>query len=364
MAGFHDHTDSERLFPGCPSPVQRLERGEVAEECQEGEQDRERQHPTLERRPQMPQVHGTRGELQQDQERDHDQGVHERRRGPGAHAGQLQPHGDVLGGLDVELLAQLRRANRVSRWRVHVLILSRPRHRSESRMPDLRPRDFGEILDGSLMISRRHFGLFLRLAVTALSVPLVLLVYFVLRALTALQQNPVRALLYLLPIGLVYYVASLVLTTGTIRIISDSYLGREPQLRDALSLGWSKIWPLTAVGVGKGLLAMLILLGGRGVVGVCVAVLKGAGVLLAVALVAAGTWFLFFVLCGYGVTTPVVVLEELRSSFDAFGRSWELTRSFKLKVAGLFFVGGLLTDFLSCFVFRWPGSLCLLSVPR
>src|SRR2546430_3337007 len=56
MAGFHDHTDSERLFPGCPSPVQRLERGEVAEECQEGEQDRERQHPTLERRPQMPQV--------------------------------------------------------------------------------------------------------------------------------------------------------------------------------------------------------------------------------------------------------------------------------------------------------------------
>ena len=70
-------------------------------------------------------------------------------------------------------------------------------------MPDLRPMDFGEILDGSLMIYRRHFGLFLKLAVTALSVPLVLLVYFLLRALTELQQNPVRALLYVLPIGLV-----------------------------------------------------------------------------------------------------------------------------------------------------------------
>jgi len=230
-------------------------------------------------------------------------------------------------------------------------------------MPDLRPMDFGEILDGSLMIYRRHFGLFLKLAVTALSVPLVLLVYFVLRALTDLQQNPVRALVYLLPIGLVYYVASLVLTTGTIRIISDSYLGREPQLRDALSLGWSKIWPLTAVGFGKGIVAMLILLGCGVVVGIGVAVLKGAGVLLAVALVAAGTWFLFFVLCGYGVTTPVVVLEELRSSFDAFGRSWELTRSFKLKVAGLFFVAMLLTNLIPSFVFRGLGALFLQSVP-
>jgi len=230
-------------------------------------------------------------------------------------------------------------------------------------MPDLRPMDFGEILDGSLMIYRRHFGLFLKLAVTALSVPLVLLVYFVLRALTDLQQNPVRALVYLLPIGLVYYVASLVLTTGTIRIISDSYLGREPQLRDALSLGWSKIWPLTAVGFGKGIVAMLILLGCGVVVGIGVAVLKGAGVLLAVALVAGGTWFLFFVLCGYGVTTPVVVLEELRSSFDAFGRSWELTRSFKLKVAGLFFVAVLLTNFIPSFVFRGLGALFLQSVP-
>jgi len=230
-------------------------------------------------------------------------------------------------------------------------------------VPDLRPMDFGEILDGSLMIYRRHFGLFLKLAVSALSVPLVLLVYFGLRALAELQQNPVRVLFYLLPIGLVYYVASLVLTTGTIRIISDSYLGREPRLRDALSLGWSKIWPLTAVGFGKGIVMMLIVLGCSVVVGIGIAVLKGAGVLAAIALVAAGTWFLFFVLCGYGVTTPVVVLEELRSSFDAFGRSWELTRSFKLKVAGLFFVAVLLTNFIPSLVFRGIGAVFLQSVP-
>src|SRR5205809_6808944 len=109
-------------------------------------------------------------------------------------------------------------------------------------MPDLRPMDFGEILDGSLMIYRRHFGLFLKLAMAALSVPLVLLVYFGLRAIAEVQQNPVRALLYLVPFGLVYYVASLVLTAVTIRVISDSYLGREPRLRDALSQGWLSLW--------------------------------------------------------------------------------------------------------------------------
>src|SRR6266498_2553097 len=101
-------------------------------------------------------------------------------------------YGHVLGGLDPELLPQGRRRRPVSRGDVHLPILSPHRGRSESPMADIRPMNFGEILDGALMIYRRHFGLFLKLAVTALSVPLVLLVYFVLRALTDLQQNPVR----------------------------------------------------------------------------------------------------------------------------------------------------------------------------
>src|SRR5207247_10980588 len=127
---------------------------------------------------------------------------------------------------------------------------------------------------------------------------------------------------------LVSHGASLMLTTGTIRIISDSYLGREPRLRDALSLGWSKIWPLTAVGFGKAIVIMLIVLGCGVVVGIGAAVLKGAGVLLTIAMVLAGIWFALFVACGYGVTTPVVVLDELRRSFDGFGRSGDLTRRF------------------------------------
>src|SRR5216117_865783 len=230
-------------------------------------------------------------------------------------------------------------------------------------MPDLRPMDFGEILDGSLMIYRRHFGLFLKLAMAALSVPLVLLVYFGLRAIAELQQNPVRALAYLLPVGLVYYVASLVLTAGTIRIISDSYLGREPRLQDALALGWSRLWPLTAVGFGKGIVLMLIMVGVGVVGGVGATLFRGGSALLTVALVVGGCWFLMYVACGYGVTTPVVVLEELGSSFDAFGRSWELTRSFKLKVLGLAVVAFLLCNILPSQVLQGIANVVMKTAP-
>src|SRR3989449_5060068 len=116
-------------------------------------------------------------------------------------------------------------------------------------MADIRPMNFGEILDGSLMIYRRHFVLFLKLALVALSVPVVLFVYVGLRAFGDLRAlgdltNALRTLLYLVPVVIVYYAATLVLTAGTIRIISDSYLGRDPRLHDALALGLSKILPL------------------------------------------------------------------------------------------------------------------------
>lgn len=220
-------------------------------------------------------------------------------------------------------------------------------------MADLRPMNFGEILDGSLVIYRRHFGLFLKLAVAALAVPVALSVYFVFRFLADLREAPLRALLILVPVVLLYYVASLVMTAGTVRIIADSYLGRTPQFRDALALGVSKIWPLVAVGIGKGLVLVLIIVATGVVAAIGVPLLRGAGGgVLVVALVLAGIWLTIYVACGYGVTTPVVVLEELGSSFDAFGRSWELTRGFKLKVLGLAIVTFLLCDTIPRQVFQ------------
>jgi len=229
-------------------------------------------------------------------------------------------------------------------------------------MPDLRPMNFGEILDGSLVIYRRHFGLFLKLALVALSLPVVLFVYFGLRFLADFPARP-SAILPLVPVGILYYVASLVLTAGTIRIISDTYLGRASRFQDALSLGMSKIWPLIAVGLGKGIVLTLIVAGTGGLAAIAGGLLRERGALAIVALAVAGGWFAAFVACGYGVTTPVVVLEDLRSSFDAFGRSWELTRGFKLKVLGLSAVAFLLCNLIPSWVFQVLAAVFMSPAP-
>ena len=228
--------------------------------------------------------------------------------------------------------------------------------------------NFGEILDSAVAIYRRHFGLFLKLAVVSLSIPLLLLVYVGARFLGSfMTQTPnVAMVLWVFPIVILYYVASLVLTAGTIRIISESYLGRTPRLRDALALGLSKIGSLVLVGLGKGIILFLVAVGVGVAVAILAALAKGAGavaVLLIVAICVVGAWLVVFVASGYGLTTPVVVLEHLGSSFDAFGRSWELTRDFKLKVLGLGVVAILLTNTVPSLVFRGIGSAFLPSVP-
>ena len=235
-------------------------------------------------------------------------------------------------------------------------------------MTDIRPMNFGEILDAALVIYRRHFGLFLKLAVIVLAVPVLLLVYISARFVGSfMTQTPnIAGLLYLVPVGILYYLASLVLTAGTIRIIADSYLGRAPRLQDALALGVEKLWSLVVVGLGKGVIVFLVAMAAGVVIAVLGVAAKGAGaaaVLLLVAAGAAGAWLVGFVLCGYGVTTPVVVLEELGSSFDAFGRSWDLTRSFKLKVLGLAVVAVLLFNALPSWVLQALSVVARAALP-
>jgi hypothetical protein len=82
-------------------------------------------------------------------------------------------------------------------------------------------------------------------------------------------------------------------------------------------------------------------------------VLRGAGVVAVLVIlggVVTGVWLCIWVAAGYGVTTPVVVLEALSSAFDAFGRSWDLTRGFRGKVVGLSVVAFVLFNFLPALV--------------
>ena len=200
-------------------------------------------------------------------------------------------------------------------------------------MADLKAMELGEILDGALTIFRHHFGTFAKIGVVALWLPVALTIYI------QLAGGTEQHFILFFVVQVIAYFAGLFLTAAAIRVISDSYLGRPPELGEALSLGASKIWPLFVVGLGKGIIIGLL----AAVIGVVVAVAAPAlartgstGGVIFVALAAlVGCWFIAFVLCGYAVTTPVVVLENLNGAFDAFGRSWELTRTFKRKILGI-----------------------------
>lgn len=228
-------------------------------------------------------------------------------------------------------------------------------------MSGIRPMSFGEILDGSLTLYRRNFGVFLRLAIASLIVPVLLIAYFMIFMLNQLMMavmmmmiDPVLIAMIVL-IVVTYIVGTLMMTAGTIRVISDSYLNRPTTFGQAIGLGVSKIWPLFLVGIAKGILIALL----SGVVGGVLAVggpmMAGSGALgvaVLVVLGVLGVWFCIWVAAGYGVTTPVVVLETLGGSFEAFGRSWGLTRGSRGKVVGLFIVATLLFSFVPQFILQ------------
>jgi len=242
-------------------------------------------------------------------------------------------------------------------------------------MADLKPMEMGEVLDGAFTLYRRHFGLFLKLSVAVMWLPVALAVYLRLRFMGSgpeqmvgvMQDHLLVGILVVLFVAVAYTLASLLLTAGSIHIISASYLGREPTLGEALSLGATRILPLFLVAVGKALLIFMIAVAGALVIGVLATLGKSAGTAVSVLLSLAGggtlTWFVIYVACGYGLTTPVIVLEELSSSFDAFGRSWDLTRNFKLKLLGLGIIAYLIANVVPSAFVGGIGGYAALSNP-
>jgi hypothetical protein len=240
-------------------------------------------------------------------------------------------------------------------------------------MADLRPMEFGEILDGALQLFRRHFGLFLKLSLAVMWLPLAFSIYWRARffglatatpeqTAAVMQSQIVPFMLWGLVWGVLYGAGMLLLTAGSIRVISDSYLGRDPQFGDSLQFGVGKIVPLFLVGLGKTLLLFLLLILSGVVIGLTGAA-GGLAVLLVFIEVIAAVWLFIYVACGYMVTTPVVVLETLSSNFDAFGRSWELTKGARGRVFGLVFVAGLISSVLPAVVLSALGALIAQLAP-
>ncbi len=215
----------------------------------------------------------------------------------------------------------------------------------------------GEILDGSFNIYRRHFGLFMRLSLILVWLPTAAGIYLNLRfnnspfeVLAIFQENIGRSIGLTILAVVIWSVCGLLLKAGTIRIISDSYLGQEPELGASLRFGVSKIIPLLVVALSKGLLLIILYI----VSGLGVALLyfmgrmagPAMGALMVFVGVIGALWFVIWIACAYGTTTPIVVLEDLPSSFDAFGRSWELTRGARGKVFGTWIVAWLISQLL------------------
>ena len=266
---------------------------------------------------------------------------------------------DVLRRFDAVALPEIE----VSRGGLHVLILPCDRHsRREPTIPEnlstanLRPMQLGEILDGSFNIYRRHFGLFMRLSALIVWLPTAIGIYFQLRfggnptaLIAVIEEQGATTVLFVFGALIVYTTAGLLLKTGTIRIISDSYLGQEPALGPALRLGAEKIMPLLLVTLSKNILFILVFFVGLLVDVLLFALSKFIGaiaVIIGIAGACALVWFIVFLASRYGVTTPVVVLEDLPSSFDAFGRSWELTREGRGKLINTMVVTWLISQTL------------------
>jgi len=219
----------------------------------------------------------------------------------------------------------------------------------------------GEILDGSFNIYRRHFGLFMRLSLILVWLPAAAGIYLNLRfssnpfeLLNLFEENIAGSIGIAILLVVVWTVCGLLLKAGTIRVISDSYLGREPELGSSLRFGVNKIIPLLLVALSKTLL--IILLYGAAVLAVMLLYFMGrilgpgVGGLMAFLGIVGAAWFVIWVACAYGMTTPIVVLEDLPSSFDAFGRSWDLTRGARGKIAGTMIVTSLISQFLPAMV--------------
>jgi len=215
----------------------------------------------------------------------------------------------------------------------------------------------GEILDGSFNIYRRHFSLFMRLSLILVWLPTAAGIYLNLRfsntpfeLIGFLEQNIASSIGIVLLLVVIWTACSLMLKAGTIRVISDSYLGHEPELSSSLRFGVEKIIPLLLVALSKTLLIILLYLAAALVVGLLFFMGRMFGSamsgLMAFLGVIGAVWLVIWVACGYAMTTPIVVLEDLSSSFDAFGRSWELTRGARGKVAGTIIVTWLISQFL------------------
>lgn len=174
----------------------------------------------------------------------------------------------------------------------------------------LRPMSMGEILDASLALLRRYAGIFFGIAIVCQGVPTALSLFVQLGG-----GTPQHFGLYLVA-QVLTYVGYLLVTGASIRVVSRAYLGQEPSMGDALDFAFAKMGRSFSAGLAAGIL-----------IGLACLLLIIPGIVVA---------------CGLAVAVQAAVLEPVAGGTDGIGRSWQLTKGFKGKAFGLYFVTGVI----------------------
>lgn len=171
----------------------------------------------------------------------------------------------------------------------------------------LRPLSVGEILDTAFGVYRRIFGILIAIAIICEGAPSIIEIY--------VEQSGgaiVAPGLWLVSFVLAA-IGGLIAAGATLRAISETYLGGEPELGPSVGFALKKAWRLFIAGLASYLVIFIAALA-MAIPGIIVA-------------------------CGYAVVAQVAVLEDdLRRSTDALGRSWHLTKGFKWRAFGLYVI--------------------------
>ena len=170
---------------------------------------------------------------------------------------------------------------------------------------ELRPLSTGEILDGAFVLLRRNFALLIGIALVCQGIPIVLDVYIDLTG--GAQVNPGLSLLN----RVLTLIGGVFVTGATVRVVSESYLGRTPTLGEAIAFAGTRFGTIFGANFMSGLLTILATL----------------------AFIIPG----IIVACGYSVAAPAAALES-GSSSEAISHSWNLTKGFRWKALGLWAV--------------------------
>ena len=177
-------------------------------------------------------------------------------------------------------------------------------------VPVLRPLSLGEVLDTSFGLVRRLFVPLIIVSVATQTVPLALGVFV--QSAGGVVAQPA---LWALSVGLAVVLGAIGTAASTF-LIAETYLGSSLTPQEA----FLRSTPFMGRLIGASLLVTLM-------------VSLGSLLLLIPGVIA---------FCGLIVTPSAMVLEDIYGATNAMGRSWALTKGFRLKIFGAVLVAFLL----------------------